>query len=238
MHAGGCHHTGMRRLSLISLLALSLSACAGPQTPSATPQLRAYVTVGRDTEWALQLEGRDGMSVTGALAQLRSPSNVIQNMRYDASEGRYLAETPTEAGRWTINLRSNSVGTRTLDVQITPLTTPPDLHDAEDGTGAQASALETLSASSPIRLSWDATPGAQHYLVDLYQLGTLVASLTVDATSVVLPANTLKGGSGAGLSTGVSVTAVRQDGDASFSDTEAVVSAQISGSGLGFQVGP
>lgn len=226
----------MRRLSLITLL--TLTACSTQQTPTAEPQLRANIAVGTQTDWSVQLEGRDGMSLTGALAQLQSPSNVLQNMRYDASKGQYLAQTPTEAGQWTIKLRSNSAGERQLKVQVVPLIEAPDLLDAEDGTGGRASTLDLLSAASPIRLSWQATPGAQRYLVDIYQLGTLAASFNTAATSLVLSAGTLRGSPGAGLSTGVRVTAVRQDGDPSFVSSQAVVNAQITGSGIGFQVGP
>lgn len=121
---------------------------------------------------------------------------------------------------------------------VTLLTRAPNVLDVQDGNGQAVRNFERLSAATPLRVTWTATPGTERYLLEVHQLGRVVATLTTTETSAVLPAGTLTGAPLPGSPASVTVTASVQRSDPAYKTVNYLSSSTLTAPSLGFQVVP
>ncbi|GGB70968.1 hypothetical protein [Deinococcus soli (ex Cha et al. 2016)] len=227
----------MKRLLLI--LPLLLAACTPPRTPDPQPRVRVTATTTSERlDLAVTLEGADGQALSGALAQVKDPGGALNLLPYASSKGAYVATLPAVSGTYHVTVDSAAAGALSADVPVTVLTRAPDLQDVQDGNGQRIRNFERVSAQTPIRVTWTATPGADRYLLEVRQLGRLVATVTTTDTSAVLPAGTLTGAALPGSPASVTVTASAQQGDPAYRSARYLSSSTLSAPSLGFQVVP
>jgi hypothetical protein len=226
---------------LLFPLLLATACTPTPATVQLQPSARLRVSaavVDAQLNLSATLEGGDGQALSGALAQATDPSGALNVLPYNSAKGAYTATLPADTGTYRLTVDSSVAGLLTADIPVKVLSQSPDVIDVQDGAGNSVKNFQRLSAATPLRVSWTATPSATKYLLEVRQLGRVVSSSLTTETSLVLPAGTLASSALPGTPASVAVTASAQSGDPAYKTANVLSSSSVTAPSLGFQMVP
>jgi len=200
----------------VSMLVLALMGC---NSTDWSRQGRVWVFAqahGDDLSMDVHLEAADGSVPGGARVWLTDPGGGVRLVDFDGRSQTYRFEGRAIRGNWQIEVDSLAAGQLHLSVPVEPIADPPQVVGVQDGLGHRAENYEQLSASTPIRVEWQAVPDAEVYLLEVLVSGVLALSVKTGEEFYVLPASSISASS-EGTRVSLRVTASSTYGDLYFS---------------------
>ena len=169
-------------------------------TPSVQPRVRAaFRSSGTDTVQArVFVEGPDGNAVSGAVVTVRDNRNILTQLDYNSSAHSYngLLEEPSNDTVYIVEIYTILSGDIiNLTVPYSRLADAPYVTVFQDSAGNSVLNGQSLVSSRPIQIGWVDSGEGVVYQVTLRTALRTVYTVSTEARTVTIPANTVTSGS-------------------------------------------
>ena len=188
----------MKKFFLLLAVCFVFFSCTEEETVSVRVRAALKATGTGSVRASVFVEGPGGNSLSGAVVTVKDGRNQILQLSYDSAACSYNGLTEELPGltNYTVEVATIlSPKNKTLTVPYSKIEEAPEVIVFQDAAGNSALHGQALKSNQPLQIGWSGSKDAAVYEAAIRTALKTIYSVSTNANTVTVPANTIPAGS-------------------------------------------